>query len=77
MKMNTDGFRITAKGWLTIRTGLSFDEMEKLWADLTKFVADQARQNGMPDGGLPCLVMKDGGICITAERQAPPINNPA
>lgn len=58
-----NGFRITAKGWLALHTGMS----DKVWVDFCEFVARQAKQDGMD--GTPCLVMKDGGTCITAEHQ--------
>jgi hypothetical protein len=62
--------RLTPKGWLTVelmdkKHGKDVN-VDKLWADLTKFVARQAKDNGMPDGGLPCLVLVEGGHCITA-----------
>lgn len=48
---------------------LSEPEFEKLWQGLTDFVARGAKHNGMPDGGMPCLVLEGGGYCITAERK--------
>lgn len=61
-------YRLTPKGWLSRRLGFPAG-MDALWMDFAEFVAKQAKANGLPDG-VPCLVMVDGGVCITAEKEA-------
>lgn len=63
--MSEEKYKISAKGFLAVRTGL-MSEMDDIWAELTEFVKNEAENNGMTEG-VPCLVMVDGGVCITAE----------
>jgi len=40
---------------------------EEIWDGLARFVAKQAAHDGHPDG-LPCLIMRGGGVCLTARE---------
>lgn len=64
--MNEEKARLTPKGFLKVEM-MSNRNIDSLWDRLTEFVARQAAQNGM-ENGIPCLVLKDGGHCITAEE---------
>ena len=70
-KPSKEGYRITPKGWLTVRTNSSVEEMEKFWEEFTAFVASQAKQDEWPDG-VPCLIMEGGGFCITVQKEQTP-----
>lgn len=59
-----EAFRLTPKGFLSMKLGV---DISPLWDELANFVKEEAARNGMTDG-VPCLVMVDGGHCITAGK---------
>lgn len=63
-----EAYGLTIKGWLAVQTGM-FGAFSPIWDALAKRVLEQAEKNGMPPGGLPCLILVDGGHCITAEKK--------
>lgn len=70
-------FKITPKGWLFAKLvgyGVSKDEFDEIWDKFATHVSEKAAENGMR--GMPCLVFREGGICITAEaNHTPPIED--
>ena len=58
--------QLTPKGWLLceIKHG---NNIENIWEELRKFVLGRAKQEGRKHG-IPCLVLKDGGYCITVKE---------
>ena len=67
---NEEGFKINAKGYLTALGYMLKDgEIQPLdlWPKMLEFVSREAKENC--GEGLPCLVMVDGGNCITAEKK--------
>jgi hypothetical protein len=64
-------FKISAKGYLT---ALGYDVLEgrisplQMWEMLSGYVEREATANC--GEGLPCLVMVDGGHCITAAKKS-------
>ena len=71
MSSNEKSYKLTVKGFLSVRTGMLGD-FDAVWDELTEFVMAQAKENGMTDG-VPCLVLVDGGHCITAETGKEPV----
>ena len=60
------GVRLTPKGFLATETGL-FMEFTAVWDKFEDFCRKQAKNDGYPDG-IPCLIFKDGGICMTVKE---------
>lgn len=63
-------YRLSAKGFLLMEIQKGHG-IETIWDNLTEFVRKQALENGMKPDGIPCLVLVDGGHCITAEKSKP------
>lgn len=63
-----DGYEITPKGWLMMKTGLPAHYICDVWDEFGEFVKKRAMDRGAPDG-IPCLVFQNGGVCITVVKE--------
>ena len=64
-------YSFTPKGWLGAEFGLSMEETDFVWHKLIAFVERTAERDGYLDG-LPCLILRGGGECVTICEQEPP-----
>ena len=72
--MTGKAYRLTAKGLLCNKMTQARDgketDMESAWDELVGFVKHRMAEDEMT--GIPCLVLEEGGICISVEKQNPP-----
>ncbi len=62
--MNEESYRLSAKGWIRVfLMNNQNPDPEFFWSELTHFVSNQAKQDGL--NGVPCLVLEGGGHCLT------------
>ncbi len=65
-KPQEESYELTPLGWLAAKTAM-FGAFIPIWDEFCVFVSDRAKHNGMEDG-TPCVVLKDGGHCITVAQ---------
>jgi hypothetical protein len=63
-------YRLSPKGLMRVKMMKAINGEEanpdSLWDELVEMVTQRAKENGMV--GIPCLVLVDGGHCITVEE---------